>query len=133
MCSSDLITQENLYPVTADRLWSALTDPQKIEKWLMKNSFQPGLGSRFQLDAGQWGMIEAEITIWEPQQRLCYTWKNGALDTTLSLSLEAEAEGTRLRLEHSGFDLAHPQQAYAYQTMGGGWKQILEGRLGPLL
>lgn len=123
------ISHDCLYPVSPSRLWSALTSAEIIEKWLMKNTFSEGLGSRFQFDAGQWGMIDAEILAWEPQKSLSYRWCNGVLNTVVHWRLEAEGEGTRLYLEHSGFDLNHPQQSFAYQSMGAGWKQILEQRL----
>lgn len=46
--------------------------------------------------------------------------------------LEAEGEGTRLRLFHDGFDLDKPMDRQAYEGMGHGWPHILT-RLGEVL
>jgi uncharacterized protein YndB with AHSA1/START domain len=123
------LSHDCFYPVSPARLWSALTDADTIGKWLMKNTFSGGLGAKFQLDAGQWGMIDAEITAWEPENSLSYRWCNGVLNTDVDWRLEAEGDGTRLFLQHTGFDLDHPHQRFAFQSMGAGWKQILEQRL----
>ncbi|WP_145059429.1 SRPBCC family protein [Lignipirellula cremea] len=39
--------------------------------------------------------------------------------------LEAEGDGTRVHLEHQGFDLSSPMGKMAYKGMGNGWPAIL--------
>jgi uncharacterized protein YndB with AHSA1/START domain len=67
-----------------------------------------------------------------PNERLVYTWKGGhegnvgygaGLDTVVTWTLSRVANGTRLRLVHSGFVL--PKNETAFRNMGDGWKKVL--------
>ncbi|MBX6751380.1 MAG: SRPBCC domain-containing protein [Micromonosporaceae bacterium] len=44
----------------------------------------------------------------EPERLLRYTWRNGPLDTVVTWRLVPEGHGTRVLLEHHGFDLTRP-------------------------
>ena len=44
---------EREIPHPAEKIWRALTQPQLIEEWLMKNDFKPVVGHRFNL-RGDW-------------------------------------------------------------------------------
>jgi uncharacterized protein YndB with AHSA1/START domain len=125
-----------------EKVWRALTDAPLIEQWLMKSDFVARLGARFSFQAkpmGDWdGIVYCEITRFEPPQCLAYTWKGGAatnsgygslLDTVVEWTLTPEPDGTRLRMEHSGFQ---PHNATAHDAMSGGWRQVIE-RLEALL
>jgi uncharacterized protein YndB with AHSA1/START domain len=61
-----------------------------------------------------------------------YSFAPGTLDTTITWRLQAEGEGTRLSLEHKGFDLDSPLGKAAFQGMGGGWPTVL-ARIEPVL
>ena len=56
----------------------------------------------------------------------------GTLNTTLTWRLEPEGDGTRLWLEHSGFDLASPLGKSAFEGMGTGWPGVFK-RIGQVL
>jgi hypothetical protein len=47
--------------------------------------------------------------------------------------LVAEGTGTRLFLDHSGFDLDNPQHRFAFDNMGPGWRDQVLPRLATLL
>lgn len=47
------------------------------------------------------------------------------MDTTVTWTLEPEGDGTRLTLDHSGFDLDTPMGKAAFDGMGGGWPKVL--------
>ncbi len=130
------IVIERTMPHPPEKIWRALTQSSLIAEWLMENDFQAHLGGRFQFRAkpmGNWnGVVDCEITAFEPPRRLVYTWKGGAvqnlgygtaLDSIVEWTLTPVAGGTRVRMEHSGFG---PQNASAYETMSGGWPRILE-------
>ena len=36
------------YTTSIEKLWSALTDSNKLAKWIMENDFKPVVGHRFQ-------------------------------------------------------------------------------------
>jgi uncharacterized protein YndB with AHSA1/START domain len=130
------IVVERTMPHPPEKIWRALTETSLIAEWLMDNDFEPRLGGRFQLRAkpmGNWnGLVDCEITAFEPPRRLVYTWKGGsvqnlgygtALDSVVEWTLTAVAGGTLVRMEHAGF---RPQNASAYETMSGGWPRVLE-------
>jgi uncharacterized protein YndB with AHSA1/START domain len=130
------IVLERTMPYPPEKIWRALTQSSLIAEWLMENTFEPRLGARFQFRAkpmGNWnGLVDCEITAFEPPSRLVYTWKGGsvqnsghgiALDSIVEWTLTPVSGGTRVRMEHSGFG---PQSASAYETMSGGWPRVLE-------
>jgi uncharacterized protein YndB with AHSA1/START domain len=65
----------------------------------------------------------------EPSQRLVYTF-NG--DWTLTWTLVAEGDGTRLLLEHSGFDMDIESHRIAFSNMSRGWASAILPRLADL-
>ena len=48
---------------------------------------------------------------------------------TLSWRLDAEGDGTRVFLEHRGFDLDDKRMAQAFERMGPGWCDVVLPRL----
>ena len=67
-----------------------------------------------------------------PERLLRYSFAPGTLDSTITWRLEPEGDGTRLHLEHAGFDLDSPLAKKAFEGMGGGWRAILE-RIAPAI
>jgi uncharacterized protein YndB with AHSA1/START domain len=76
---------------------------------------------------GQWGQQPCEVIAVVPEKLLSYSFAPGTLDTTITWRLEPETSGTRLHLEHSGFDLDSPLGRTAFEGMGQGWPKVLEG------
>jgi len=111
------------------RVWRALTDPEQLSQWLMPAELTAQVGGHLSFDAGQWGIIHGEVLAMEPERLLRISWRNPPLDTTVTWTLSPEGTGTRLLMEHAGFDLADPRQAMAHGQMGGGWS----GHIGPRL
>jgi uncharacterized protein YndB with AHSA1/START domain len=98
---------EVTYPHPPEKVWRALTDPRAIAQWLMENDFEAKVGHKFQFHAaprpGWDGVVHCEVLEVDPPRRLVYSWKGGPLDTRVSWVLEPTADGTRLRLDHTGF------------------------------
>jgi uncharacterized protein YndB with AHSA1/START domain len=115
------------------RVWRALTDPDLLGRWLMPNDFQPRVGHRFTFDAGESGRPECEVLELEEERLLRISWKNRSLDTVLTWRLAPEGSGTRMLLEHSGFDVDDNFQSAAFGAMGDGWSVRLAAALGSLL
>lgn len=112
-----------------EKLWRALTQPHLIEDWLMKNDFAPSIGHKFQL-RGEWGgVLDCEVLMLEPNQKLSYTWNfsnsdpNSALESVVTFTLTPLDDGTHLRMEQTGF---RHQQKQAYGGARAGWKSFLE-------
>ncbi|WP_433348839.1 SRPBCC family protein [Microtetraspora malaysiensis] len=113
-------------------VWTALTDPGLHARWWAGGDVRPVVGHRFTLDMGDWGVQPCEVTAVEPGRLLSYRFAEGSLDTTITWRLEQEGEGTRLFLEHTGFDLDTPAGKQAYRGMSVGWPQVL-GRIDAVL
>lgn len=98
---------EECYPHAPEKVWRALTDSQAIAQWLMPNDFEPRLGHRFQFRTkpapGFDGIVNCEVLEIDPPNKLVYSWNGGGLATQVVWTLEKIPEGTRLRLDHSGF------------------------------
>ena len=123
------LTFERLYPFKPEQVWDALTDPAALGEWLMENDFQPVVGQRFTFCTksapGFDGIVHCEVTIVEKPRRLSYTWQASRMKqpTVVTWTLDAVPEGTRLRLEHSGFEgLAAIAISF---ILGSGWGRML--------
>ncbi|MET9962871.1 SRPBCC domain-containing protein [Streptomyces sp. NPDC006326] len=114
------------------RVWRALTEPELHAKWWAAGDVRPVVGHRFTLDMGPWGHQACEVLAVEPERLLRYSFAPGTLDTTVTWRLQAEGTGTRLFLEHSGFDLDSPLGKAAFDGMGHGWPGVL-ARIEPAL
>jgi uncharacterized protein YndB with AHSA1/START domain len=129
------IAYDAFFPHPIDRVWRALTDPAAIETWLMPTTFEPKLGHRFTFQAppmpavGFDGTVHCEVVELDPPHRLAYTWTGADLRTVVRYELEPASEGgargTRLRFEHSGFDLSRHLDQVAYNGMKDGWCRIV--------
>jgi uncharacterized protein YndB with AHSA1/START domain len=132
---------ERTYPHAPEHVWRALTDPRALAKWLMPNDFEARVGHAFTFrtrpQPGFDGIVYCEVTELDPPRRLAYTWRGGpgdgklTLDTRLRFTLEPVDGGTRLVLEHTGFE---GMRAVAVSfIMGAGWAKMMRGRLPALL
>jgi uncharacterized protein YndB with AHSA1/START domain len=133
------ITVDEFLPHPPARVWRALTEPALIEKWLMPGDFSPEVGHRFTFHtrpiphANFDGTVHCEVLAIEPERLLKISWSGGRLDSTVTWRLVAEGTGTRLFLEHAGFDVTDEIQAFSYKTMGSGWGSTVIPGLARLL
>lgn len=125
------------------KVWRALTDPELLAAWLMPNDFFAAVGHQFtfrsQPTPGWDGVVYCTVLEIVPELRLVYSWRGGShhltgygqqLDTVVRWTLFPTAEGgTRLVLEHSGFDT----EGFAFKAMGQGWRGKIASRLGDVI
>ena len=107
------------------KVWSALTDPELHARWWAALDVRAEVGHRFELDMGEWGRQRCTVLAVEPEGLFSYTFAEGALDTTITWRVTAEGDGTRLLLEHAGFDLGNPMGKQAFDGMGAGWPHVV--------
>jgi uncharacterized protein YndB with AHSA1/START domain len=103
-----------------EKIWRALTQPQLIAEWLMKNDFKPIVDHRFNLRA-DWGAVDCQVLAIEPNRALSYSWGAYGLESVVTWTLTPTPGGTHLRMEQSGF---RPDQQQAYQGAKAGWPQF---------
>jgi uncharacterized protein YndB with AHSA1/START domain len=125
------IVMEKVFDHPPERVWRALTDSSALAEWLMENDFQPVLGHAFTFRTkpgpGFDGIVRCCVTELEAPRRLAYTWGNGPHETLVTWTLLPVAEGTLLRMEHSGF--AGIRGFFLRLFLSGGWKRIVHVRL----
>jgi uncharacterized protein YndB with AHSA1/START domain len=126
------IVVEQIYPYPVERVWLALTDSRALADWLMQNDFKPVVGHKFQFRSqpqGNWnGLVDCEVIEVNEPRSLAYTWKGGTLakPTTVRYTLEPAEGGTRVRLEHTGFE--GPDGMMLSEMLSNGWKtKIMTG------
>lgn len=112
---------EREFPYAPEKIWRALTQPELIAEWLMKNDFQPRIGHHFALH-GDWGSVSCKILEIEPNQSLVYSWDANGLESIVTWTLAPTAGGTSLRMEQSGFQT---DQEPFYQGAKAGWPHFL--------
>jgi len=123
------IVMERIYPYPPEQVWAALADSQALSEWLMENDFQPYVGHHFQFRTSpSWGfdgIVHCEVIAVEKPHRLAYTWQGGPMKkpTTVTWTLQPTPEGTRLKLEHTGFEGA-AGMALSF-LLGSGWGRLL--------
>lgn len=124
---------EITYPHPPSRVWRALTDSAAIARWLMPNNFEPKVGHKFQFQTkprpGFDGLVQCEILELDPPRKLSYSWAGGALNTIVTFELEPVPEGTRLRLDHKGFQGFKGWMVS--RIMASGWKSNILARALP--
>lgn len=145
MTNDDLtrIEIDQYYPHAPEKIWRALTTPELMEQWLMPNDFRPVVGHHFSFESrpveqtGFSGRIACEVLELVPSERLRISWRDAAdPDTapmTVTWDLRPEGDGTRLFLEHAGFDPDDPQQQLARTFMSKGWRSHVLRRLEEVL
>ena len=133
------IDLEQTYPYPIEQVWAALTDKAAISQWLMQtDDFEPRVGCRFRLRAkpvpGWRGYVDCEVLAVTAPRLLSYSWagKDDAPPMQVTWTLEPVPAGTRLRLEHTGFE-GFSGFLLAKLMMGPGWRKMLRRRLAAVL
>lgn len=125
MTDAATITCDQFISHPPEEVWKALTEPDLLARWWAPGDIRPIVGHRFTLDMGQWGKQACEVTEVEVHKVISYIFADGSLDTKVTWRLIPEGTGTRLLLEHEGFDLDSPMGRQAYDGMGDGWPKVL--------
>jgi uncharacterized protein YndB with AHSA1/START domain len=134
--TQDIVVDE-VFPHAPETIWKTLTSGELIGRWLMAPSgFEPVEGKRFTFKTtpgGAWdGIIHCQVLEVIPNERFTYAWKGGhesnvgygaKLETVVTFTLSRVADGTRVRLVHSGFVL--PKNETAFKSMSDGWKKVV--------
>ncbi|HEY1425487.1 MAG TPA: SRPBCC family protein [Caulobacteraceae bacterium] len=109
-----------------DKVWAALTVPERIADWLAAATVEPDLrvGARFNLrfSEGDYRMA-GEIVALEPPRLIAWTWPDPVDQpdpAVVRFELAPDGDGCVLTLTNSGAGLPHPSQM-------AGWHTHLEG------
>ena len=108
------------------KVWRLLTEPALIRLWWAEGEVAAVVGHRFTLDMPGYGKQPCKVLEVDPPHRFVYTFTSA---WTLTWRLEPEGGGTRVFLEHSGFNLDDNRMAAAFERMGRGWCEVVLPRL----
>lgn len=117
---------ERRYATGVDDLWSCLTDPGRVARWLGPLYGDLRVGGAYELRmeedvAGSEQNATGEVLVCDRPQRLEVTWVfPDETSTLVTVDLRADGDGTVLVLEHR--DL----QEAAARGYGGGWHACLD-------
>jgi uncharacterized protein YndB with AHSA1/START domain len=128
------IQKEILIPQSREKVWRAITDSTALAEWMFPNDFAPRVGQHFTFQVPpnpkvnfDGLVVQCEVLECEPPSRLVFSWSAGGLDgTRVSFRLEPDGEGTRVLLEHSGFDVSQPWVEQAFRGAEFGWAKMLK-------
>ena len=128
------IAVESVLPYPIDVVWQALTDPAALADWVMPvEGFAPVVGQRFRFLAkpmpGWDGVINCEVLTVQAPERLVIRWQGSRMrtPTTLTWSLAPTGAGTRLRVDHRGFE--GPGGVLLALMHRFGWRRMTRRRL----
>jgi uncharacterized protein YndB with AHSA1/START domain len=117
------IEHDALYPHPPDRVWQALVDPTELAAWLMPNDFRAAVGHQFTFDARPaLGIITGEVLEVDPPRLLRCRWSGVFGETVVTFELTPTGDGTRLTIEHSGWDVQHRDDRDGFDQ---GWSDKL--------
>lgn len=116
-----VVRMEGLYDTDVDDLWSAITDPQRLARWVagVEGDLRLGGGFRARFTSGWEG--PGRVDACEPPQRLLVTMAPGEVDeTVIEAELAVDGDRTRLVVEERGFPLDE------LAAHGAGWQAHVE-------
>ena len=116
-----VVRMEDRYDTDIDDLWSALTDPQRLARWVasVEGDLRLGGGFRARFTSGWEG--SGRVDTCEPPRRLLVTMAPGEEDeTVIEAELAVDGDRTRMVIEERGFPL---DEVAAH---GAGWQAHVE-------
>jgi len=90
-----------LYDFTPQELWSALTDPEQLGRWLARARVDPGVGGQVSLDFDGGATEGGRVLTWDEPRVLEYEWRfEGEEQSVVRFELHPQELGTLLVLDH---------------------------------
>lgn len=130
------IKHQYFFAHSPEKVWQYLTNSDLMALWLMKNNFQPIVGTDFQFrinpipDLDFDGIFYCTVLEIEPYKKLSYNWKSGpgnekiTLESVVIWKLEPTEKGTQVYLEHNGFN--KDENLDFFNGLNHGWLEKFE-------
>jgi uncharacterized protein YndB with AHSA1/START domain len=105
------------YTATAAELWSALTEPDRLARWLAPVSGEQAVGGTVQVEFGGGAVALVVVQECRPERGLVLEWVfPDGLATPLRVEVSRDGDSTVLALDHSGFPDSPVHYAAAWQV-----------------
>jgi uncharacterized protein YndB with AHSA1/START domain len=115
------VRMESVYPTDPHDLWSAITDPDRLARWVATVDGDLRVGGTFSATFTSGWEGPGRVDTCEPPRRLVATLDPGTADeTTIEAVLTPEPDGTRLVVEERGIPIAE------IAMHGAGWQTHVE-------
>jgi uncharacterized protein YndB with AHSA1/START domain len=116
-----VVRVEDVYATGIDDLWSAITEPRRLMRWIADVSGDLSVGGEFRatFTSGWSGTGVVEVCE-APKLLRVRTQQPGEESTVMEARLAEDREGTRLVIEERGLPLAE------YADHGAGWQAHAE-------
>lgn len=119
-----VLVMTQTYPTDPDDLWDAVTNGERIPRWLMPISGDLRLGGTYQLEGNAGGTILR----CDPPSHLGLTWESGGQVSWVEVTLTpAEEGGTTLELRHTAQVPPEWWAQFGPGAVGIGWDSMLLG------
>jgi len=116
-----VVRMEDVFDTDIDDLWSALTDPQRLSRWIarVEGDLRPGGQFRASFASGWEG--PGRVDVCDPPRRLVVIMSQDEDDeTVIAAELVRDGDWTRLVVEERGLPLAEAADH------GAGWQAHVE-------
>jgi uncharacterized protein YndB with AHSA1/START domain len=116
-----VVRMEDVFDTGIDDLWSALTDPQRLARWIARVEGDLRLGGEFRASFTSGWEGPGRVDVCDPPRRLLVTMSQDEDDdTVIAAELVPDGDQTRLVVEERGLPL---DEAAAH---GAGWQAHVE-------
>lgn len=119
---------ERTYDASVEKVWSALTDPEKMKQWYFDvPMFRPEVGNEFTFRGCADDEVEyihlCKVTAAEENKKIAYTWKYRDYPGQSEVSFELFPENgkTRLVLTHAGLETFPDTADFRRENFSEGW------------
>jgi uncharacterized protein YndB with AHSA1/START domain len=123
---TETIRVDQFVAAPPEKVWRLLTEPDLMRRWWAEGEVAAVVGHQFTLDMPGYGKQACKVLEVDPPHRFIYTFSSA---WTLTWRLRPERGGTRVFLEHSGFDRDEKRMADAFERMVSGWRDVVLPRL----
>jgi uncharacterized protein YndB with AHSA1/START domain len=118
-----VVTISQAYRTDQDDLWNAVTDIERIPRWLMPISGELEVGGSYQLHGNAGGTV---LTC-DPPRNFTATWEFGGSVSWIDVTVTGEGEGSRLTIEHIAVVGDEMALQFGPGAVGIGWDSMLLG------
>jgi uncharacterized protein YndB with AHSA1/START domain len=115
-----VIRVEDVYPTDIDDLWSAVSEPERLKRWLVAIEGDTSIGGSFTARFTSGWEGTGRVDLCDAPHRLLVTTFGEGDETVMEATLTPEGAGTRLVIEERGLSLEE------YPAHGSGWQAHIE-------
>jgi uncharacterized protein YndB with AHSA1/START domain len=99
---------ERTFDASVDEVWSALTEPERLARWLAPGTIGDEPGARVALDFGEGGEVSGAVVRCERPSLLEFEWHfTGEMQSIVRFALRADGAHTHVVLEHIALGRDH--------------------------